>query len=285
MRIIRSIRRLQTWRRQQDSHREKIGFVPTMGALHAGHLSLIHRARKHCDRVVVSIFVNPLQFGPREDLGRYPRSFHADQQLCQDAGVDLLFVPSRQDMYPQDFQTRVIVSRLTQRWEGQARPTHFEGVTTVVTKLLYVVGPHLAYFGQKDYQQLLVVKQLVQDLHMKVKIVRCPTVRESDGLALSSRNQYLQGTQRTQARLLVAALRHGRDAINGGQRNGRILQATMNKIFAKQPEVIMEYLAVCDPCTLEPLTRVQGTVILLGAIRLGEIRLIDNLLVVSPKGA
>ncbi len=279
MRIIRSIRGLQTWRREQNSQKVKIGFVPTMGALHEGHLSLIRQARKHCHNVVVSIFVNPLQFGPAEDLSRYPRTVKSDQALCRKAGVDLLFWPSNAEFYPKDFQTSVTVNQLSQRWEGEARPTHFEGVTTVVTKLLSLVRPNQAYFGQKDYQQLLVVKQLVQDLNIDTRIVCCPTIRESDGLALSSRNQYLSESQRTQAATLSAALRQGVQAIKHGATNARIIQHSMQKILRKFSGVKVEYLAVCDAETLEPLTSVKGRVVLLGAIQTGAIRLIDNLLV------
>jgi len=279
MRIIRSIRGLQTWRRKQDIQNATIGFVPTMGALHEGHLSLIRQARKHCHNVVVSIFVNPLQFGPAEDLGRYPRTIQSDQALCREAGVDLLFCPSSTQFYPKDFQTSVTVNQLSQRWEGEARPTHFEGVTTVVTKLLCQVRPNQAYFGQKDYQQLLVVKQLVQDLNIETRIVRCPTIRESDGLALSSRNQYLSESQRHQAASLTVALRQGMQAIKQGATMVRVIQNSMQEILSAISGVKVEYLAVCDAKTLEPLTRVRGQVVLLGAIQIGTIRLIDNLLV------
>ena len=279
MRIIRSIRGLQTWRRKQDSQNAKIGFVPTMGALHEGHLSLIRQARKHCQNVVVSLFVNPLQFGPAEDLTRYPRTAKSDEAVCREAGVDLFFWPSREEFYPKDFQTSVTVNQLSQRWEGKARPTHFEGVTTVVAKLLCQVRPHQTYFGQKDYQQLLVLKQLVQDLNIDTRIVSCPTIRESDGLALSSRNRYLSESQRHQAASLSAALRQGVQAIKQGATNVRIIQHSMQKILRKFSGVKVEYLAVCDAETLEPLTSVKGRVVLLGAIQIGAIRLIDNLLV------
>ena len=279
MGIIRSIRGLQAWRRRQEKKNVKIGFVPTLGALHEGHLSLIRQARKQCSTVVVSIFVNPLQFGPSEDLSRYPRSVKSDQELCREAGVDLLFWPSHEEFYPEDFQTSVTVSRLSQRWEGEARPIHFEGVTTVVTKLLSLVRPHHAYFGQKDYQQLLVVKQLVQDLNIDTKIVRCATIRESDGLALSSRNRYLSANQRTQAASLSAALRQGVQAITQGTTNVRTIQSRMQKMLTEIPGIQVEYLAVCDAKSLDQLSQVKGEVVLLGAIQIGKVRLIDNLLV------
>ena len=250
-----------------------------MGALHEGHISLICQARKHCSTVVVSIFVNPLQFGPAEDLSRYPRMGKSDQQLCREAGVDLLFWPSSEEFYPKDFQTSVRVSRFSQRWEGEARPTHFEGVTTVVTKLLCLVRPNRAYLGQKDYQQFLVIKQLVQDLNIDTKIVRCQTIRESDGLALSSRNRYLSANKRTQAASLSAALRQGVQAIKNGETNVRTIQNRMRKMLAKISGIKVHYLVVCDANTLDPLTHVKGEVVLLGAIQIGNIRLIDNMLV------
>ncbi|HNP60575.1 MAG TPA: pantoate--beta-alanine ligase [Nitrospirales bacterium] len=282
MRVIHSVRNLHSWRTKQELLEGPIGFVPTMGALHDGHLSLMQRARKQCRTVVVSVFVNPLQFGETEDLGRYPRSFRDDRRLCQEAGVDLLFAPPPEEFYPENFQTTVRVNSLTQRWEGEARPTHFQGVTTVVTKLFCSVRPHRAYFGQKDYQQSLVVNQLIDDLNWDMRMIRCPTVREPDGLAVSSRNQYLSAHQRVEAGLLSKALRQGSDAIRTGVRNVRTIQARMEKILGNNSEVHMEYLAICDSKNLEPLTRLRGTVVILGAVRLGTIRLIDNLLVRCP---
>ena len=250
-----------------------------MGALHEGHLSLIRQARKHCSTVVVSIFVNPLQFGPGEDLSRYPRPVKSDKQLCREAGVDLLFWPLRKELYPQDFQTSVKVNRLSQRWEGEARPIHFEGVTTIVTKLLCLVRPDRCYLGQKDYQQLLVIKQLVQDLNIDTKIVHCQTIRESDGLALSSRNRYLSANQRTQAASLFTALQQGVQAIKQGETSVRIIQGNMQKMLTKIPGIKVEYLAVCDAKSLDQLSQVKGEVVLLGAIQIGKIRLIDNMVV------
>ncbi len=276
MRVISSLQGLKAWRRKQEN--QIIGFVPTMGALHKGHLSLIRQARKDCSTVVVSIFVNPLQFGPTEDFNKYPRTTKSDQQLCREAGVDLIFSPSSKEFYPQDFQTSVSVRGLSQRWEGEARPTHFDGVTTVVTKLLNLVHSSKAYFGQKDYQQLLVIKKLVQDLNIDTKIVRCSTIRESDGLALSSRNRYLSEDQRRQVASLSEALRQGVQAIKKGKTNVRMIQDNMQKILSKVSGVEVEYLVVCDAKTLDPLTKVKGEVVLLGAIQIGNVRLIDNML-------
>ncbi len=279
MRLIRSLRSLQTWRQQQEGFPGNIGFVPTMGALHQGHLSLIQKARKQCDLVVVSIFVNPLQFGPTEDLARYPRTLKTDQRLCREEGVDALFLPSNRELYPRDFQTTVNVNQLSQRWEGDARPTHFEGVATVVIKLLCLVSPDFSYFGQKDYQQWLVIQQMVRDLHLGGKLVCCPTVRESDGLAMSSRNRYLSTQQRQKAVLLSKALREGMKAIKKGETLGKNIQALMKRMLGRKTGISVDYLAVCDAQTLEPVKRVQGRVVLLGAIRIGKVRLIDNLLV------
>ncbi len=281
MRIIQSMRALLAWRRKHGN--QTIGFVPTMGALHEGHLSLIRQARKHCSTVVVSIFVNPLQFGPTEDFSKYPRPVKNDQQLCREAEVDLLFCPSSKEFYPQDFQTSVSVSGHSQRWEGEARPTHFDGVTTVVTKLLNLVRPNQAYLGQKDYQQLLIIKKLVQDLNIDTKIVRCSTIRESDGLALSSRNRYLSEGQRRQAASLSAALRHGVNSIRSGKKHVRIIQREMKEIVRKSAGVDIEYFAICDANSLEPLTIAKGSMVFLGAARLGDIRLIDNMLVKATK--
>ncbi len=282
MRVIRSFRALQAWRREQDDFPGNIGFVPTMGALHQGHLSLIQRARKQCDLVVVSVFVNPLQFSPTEDLGRYPRTLKADQHLCREGDVDVFFLPSKEELYPTDFQTSVKVQSLSQRWEGESRPTHFEGVTTVVAKLLNLVKPNFSYFGQKDFQQLLVVQRMVLDLNMDGKIVACPTVRESDGLALSSRNRYLSSAEREKALLLYGALSEGARLIRQGETRGRLIQTRMNRVLEKEPRVQVDYLAVCDARTLEPATRANGQVVLLGAIRIGKVRLIDNVLVKVP---
>ena len=280
MRIIRSIRGLQAWRRKQVQ--QTIGFVPTMGALHEGHLSLIRQAGKQCSSVIVSIFVNPLQFSPAEDLSRYPRPINSDQQLCRETGVDLIFSPPSAEFYPSSFQTSVKVGLLSRRWEGEARPTHFKGVATVVTKLLNLVRPTHVYFGQKDYQQLLVIQQLVQDLNINTKIVRCATIRESDGLAFSSRNRYLSASQRQQAASLSAALRKGVQSIKSGTRQVRTIRREMTQTLQKSKGVAVEYLAVCDAQTLEPRTLAKGQMVLLGAVRLGDVRLIDNMLAKAP---
>ena len=283
MHIIRSVRALQTWRRNQETLlNTSIGFVPTMGALHAGHLSLIQRARRSCKTVMVSLFVNPLQFGPEEDLKEYPRPISADIQLCRQRDVDVVFLPSAGELYPQDFQTAVTVLHLTRRWEGEHRPSHFQGVTTVVTKLLNLVRPHRAFFGQKDYQQYLVMKQLAKDLNVPSDIVLCPTIREHDGLALSSRNQYLSTKQREAASTLFQSLQDGKAKIQSGQSSAGAIVREIRKRLASVPTIKIDYIAVCDAKSLEPVKTIRENIVVLGAIRIGRVRLIDNLLARAP---
>ncbi len=286
MRIIRSLSAMAAWSRTLRRQGVTIGLVPTMGALHAGHRALIRRARLSCDAVVVSLFVNPRQFGPSEDLARYPRRGSADARLCRREGIDVLFLPSRARMYPPGFGTSVTVEPLSRRWEGEVRPGHFEGVATVVTKFMGVVKPDLAFFGQKDFQQAVLVRRLAEDLSLGTRIVLCPTVREADGLALSSRNALLTKAQRRAAPVLFQALQSGRAAVQAGVRSGAAVRRAMARTItssAAAPGVRVDYLAVCDPDTLEPLQRIAGRVVLLGAVRIGRVRLIDNLLVRSPR--
>ncbi len=260
----------------------RIGFVPTMGALHAGHRALICAARRRCDALAVSIFVNPTQFGPKEDLSRYPRPITKDRALCRAEGVDLCFEPTARMMYPPGFQTTVSVPSLARRWEGAARPHHFTGVATVVTKLFSIVQPHEAFFGQKDFQQAAIVRRLVKDLNLDIEIIVRPTVREPDGLAMSSRNVYLTPEERRQAVVLYESLQAGRDAIRRGVRNEALVRRAMHRVVQRERTVTVDYLAVCDPVTLEPLRTVDRQAVLLGAIRLGAVRLIDNLVVTPP---
>lgn len=279
MRIIRSLSAMAAWSRSLNREGAVIGFVPTMGALHAGHRALIRRARLSCDAVVVSLFVNPRQFSPREDLARYPRQVRADTRLCRHEGIDVLFLPSRAEVYPGEFDTSVSVGKLSRRWEGEHRPGHFDGVATVVTKFVSLVSPDVVFFGQKDYQQAKLVQRLLDDLSLGARLVLCPTVREPDGLALSSRNACLSPSQRRAAPALYAALRAGRTAVLDGVRSPAAIQQRMLRQLKAEPLVRLDYLAVCDPTTLEPLRKVTGRVALLGAIRIGRVRLIDNLLV------
>ncbi len=270
---------MATWSRRLHREGVTIGFVPTMGALHAGHRALIRAARLACDAVVVSIFVNPTQFGPTEDLSTYPRQPGLDRSLCLAEGVDVIFAPHRQAMYPPGAQTAVTVPALARRWEGEARPHHFQGVATIVTKLLCLIQPDISWFGQKDYQQAALVRQLLKDLNMPGRLIVHPTVREPDGLALSSRNVYLSTSHRQAAPVLYRALQAGAAAVRAGERQGQAIQHRMARIVAQEPLATAEYLTVCDPLTLEPLTTLHRKAVLLGALRIGGVRLLDNKLV------
>jgi pantoate--beta-alanine ligase len=284
MKIIRTARSMAAWSERLRRQGMTIGFVPTMGALHDGHRSLIRAARLRCDALVVSIFVNPAQFSPTEDLSTYPRPIARDRALCREEGVDVCFEPTALAMYPEGFKTTVTVPTLTHRWEGEARPHHFTGVATVVTKLFGMVQPHLALFGQKDYQQAALVRQLVDDLNLGVAIQVRPTIRERDGLAMSSRNVYLSPDERRIAPLLFQALSIGRQMILGGINDVAAIERIMRQTIEQAPTIHVEYLAVCDPDSLEPLSVVAAHAVLLGAIRIGSIRLIDNLMVKMPGG-
>lgn len=256
-----------------------IGCVPTMGALHDGHLSLLRAARRETHVVVMSVFVNPLQFGPGEDYARYPRNLAQDLRLATSAGCDIAFAPRVNQLYPAGFRTRVEVSELGDRLEGLARPGHFRGVATVVAKLFNLVQPTVAYFGRKDYQQTLIIQRLVKDLHYPVSIRLMPIVREPDGLAMSSRNIYLTLDQRRQASVLSHALQRLKTSIRAGERDAGRLIDTAKRMIARQPSARIEYLAVVDAKTLEPLRRLHGRVAVLAAVRFGATRLIDNVLV------
>jgi len=253
-----------------------VGFVPTMGYLHEGHLSLIRRAKEECDSVVVSIFVNPTQFGPREDLSKYPRDLQRDLGLIEPLGVEVVWAPSADAMYPQDFQTWVEVERLTGPLEGAMRPGHFRGVTTVVAKLFNAVQPQRAYFGQKDAQQAAVIRQMARDLNYPVEIVVCPTVREPDGLAMSSRNKYLEGDDRKAALVLSHALGAAKEAYDAGERDAETLRRIMRETIASEPRAQMQYVSCADYDTLQELDRVEGKTLLSMAILIGKTRLIDN---------
>jgi pantoate--beta-alanine ligase len=254
----------------------RVGLVPTMGYLHEGHRSLIRAARGGSDFVVVTIFVNPLQFGPTEDLDRYPRDLAGDRAVCEVEGADLVFAPAVAEMYPRPSRTTVHVADLTASMCGAARPTHFDGVTTVVTKLFSIVGPCRAYFGRKDAQQLAVVTRMAADLNLPVEVVGCPLVRESDGLALSSRNAYLSAEQRAAAVVLSRALRAASDAAVAGERDAGALRAIVTNTVATEPLVALEYVDVRDAFDLTPLEQLDGSALLALAARVGATRLIDN---------
>jgi pantoate--beta-alanine ligase len=255
---------------------ESVGFVPTMGALHPGHLGLIERARRTDDRVVASIFVNPLQFGPSEDFRRYPRPASRDRRLLAAAGADLLWEPGVGEVYPAGDCTRVRVEGLSQRLEGHSRPGHFEGVATVVLRLLNVVGPDTLWLGQKDAQQARILEQMVRDLHLPVRVRRAPTAREADGLAWSSRNLYLDPAQRRQAVALSRGLSAARAALARGARSASALERAIRDVWRGFPAVREDYVAVVDAHTLEPVSQVRGRVLVAVAARVGRARLIDN---------
>ena len=253
-----------------------VALVPTMGYLHEGHLSLIRRAKVECEHVSVSIFVNPTQFGANEDLSKYPRDLEHDLSLIEPLGVELVWTPTPEIMYPTGYQTWVEVDAITRPLEGSMRPTHFKGVTTVVAKLFNAVQPHKAYFGQKDAQQAAVIRQMTRDLNFPVDVIVCPTVREADGLAMSSRNKYLEGADRKAAAVLFRALSAAKDAYEGGERNAEILRGKMKEVLESEPRATVQYVSCADYDTLEELDVVKGKALLSMAVMLGKTRLIDN---------
>lgn len=262
----------------------KIGLVPTMGALHEGHLSLIGRAADICDYCVVSIFVNPTQFGPSEDFTRYPRDIEGDARLVEKAGAQLIFAPDSSGMYPGGYATFVTVERLTEPLCGRSRPTHFRGVTTVVAKLFAIVNPHIAVFGQKDAQQLAVIKRMVRDLDMRVEIVSCPIVREPDGLAMSSRNRYLSEAEREQAPVLYRSLSAAQELVDAGVTDAREIERKIRGMLAGSPLLSVEYVEIVDPDEMTAVEDVRGGVLIALAARLGKTRLIDNIVLAEKKG-
>lgn len=274
MEILSTAAAVRAWRAAQGG---TVGFVPTMGALHAGHLTLVRRAGAENDRVIASIFVNPLQFGPREDFDRYPRELEGDRRLLQEAGVDALFYPEVAEMYPPGFDTRVEVGgSLTAALEGKARPGHFAGVTTVVGKLFLITQPTRAYFGMKDAQQLLVIAKFVRDLQWPITIVPCATVREADGLALSSRNRYLQPAERAAAAAIPQALAAGQALFDGGERRADPIRAAVRAVVDADSLLQTEYVSCADLRTLEELAQIPERALLSLAVRIGRTRLIDN---------
>ncbi len=276
MRVVTTLPELRRARRGLP---EPVGFVPTMGYLHQGHLSLVRMARRECASVVVSIFVNPTQFGPNEDYTQYPRDLPRDLALLEKEGVDLVWTPTPEVMYPQGFQTWVTVEKLTQVLEGAHRPGHFRGVTTVVTKLFNAVQPQRAYFGQKDAQQARVIQQMTRDLNLPIAIIVGPTVREPDGLALSSRNTYLNPQERQAATVLYRALSAARRAFEQGERDAETLRRIMLEVLAQEPLARVQYVSCADPETLEELHGPVEKALLSMAVFIGKTRLIDNMLV------
>lgn len=280
MKIITTIKSLKKKIRQVKKKKLTIGFVPTMGALHKGHLSLAHQAKKETDIVIMSIFVNKLQFGPNEDFNRYPRDLDSDAKLARMIGVDIIFAPSMEEIYPSDFDTLIDMFQLTNKLCGKSRPGHFQGVITIVTKLFNLVEPDIAYFGQKDYQQALIIKKLVNDLNMNIRIKILPTTRELDGLAMSSRNQYLTDPQHISASYIYHALLKAKQLIIDGEDNCQKIYKTISSIILKIPQSRIDYIKIVDLETLDIIKRIkQHRVIIMIAIYIDKTRLIDNIFV------
>ena len=279
MQIVKSPKKMQKICRELKRKGRIIGFVPTMGYLHKGHLSLVRIARKRSDILVVSVFVNPTQFGPKEDFNRYPRDFKRDRFLLESrlGRGDFLFAPQMKDMYPEGYLTYVNVDKITHKLEGAIRPGHFQGVTTIVAKLFNIVQPDVAVFGQKDAQQAVVLKKMVDDLNYGIKMIIAPTVRERDGLALSSRNKYLSREERKQAKVLYQALRVAKEMIKKGERKVSKIASGMRTVINKQPLADVDYIAITDANSLELLNKLKGQILISLAVRFGKTRLIDNI--------
>ncbi|MCK9418082.1 MAG: pantoate--beta-alanine ligase [Nitrospirae bacterium] len=279
MKIITTISDMQSRADSFRSEGRTIGFVPTMGFLHEGHLSLMRRARQECDVVVVSIFVNPTQFGPNEDLDRYPRDEAGDRAKCEAAGVDVLFMPTTAGMYPEKPSVFIAVEGISDILEGALRPGHFRGVATVVAKLFNIVKPHKAFFGQKDYQQCAVIKRMVKGLDLDVDVVVLPTLREPDGLAMSSRNSYLNADERRKAVVIHRALSAAEQLVRTGTRESEMLKSRIQAVLREEKGIEIDYIEIADHETLAPLSSAKDSMVLLVAVRLGRTRLIDNLVI------
>ncbi|GLI32625.1 pantoate--beta-alanine ligase [Desulforhabdus amnigena] len=283
MRIIESVSEMQQQADMWRGEGKRIALVPTMGYLHAGHLTLMQKARTHADIVVMSVFVNPTQFGPGEDFERYPRDFENDIRLATEVGVDAAFSPEAAEMYPEGYQTYVDVTRVTLPLCGKSRPGHFRGVTTVVNKLFNIVKPHVAMFGEKDFQQLVTIRRMVKDLNMDVEVLGHPIVRESDGLALSSRNVYLTSEQRQEALRLSQSLREAQTLIQSGERRSDIILKRVREILKAGKDMRIDYAELRHPETLEEVSRIDGPTLLALAVFLGTTRLIDNCVLNIPQ--
>ncbi len=273
--VINTIAEMRKLRRQLS---EPVGFVPTMGYFHEGHLSLVRQARKENPTVVVSIFVNPTQFGPDEDFQDYPRDLNRDLELLEREKVDIVFVPSEEEMYPRGFNSWVDVEKVTEKLEGASRPGHFRGVATVCAKLFNIIQPTRAYFGQKDAQQAVVIKKMVADLNMNLEIIIVPTVRESNGLAMSSRNTYLNPEERQAATVLFKALSLARELWQGGEKDAAKIRHQMTSMIQKEPLAKIDYVSIADANTLEELKKIDRPAIVFLAVRIGKTRLIDNVI-------
>ena len=278
MEVIAGLKEMQRRSGQISQEGKTIAFVPTMGYLHEGHLSLMREGRKKSNVLIISIFVNPTQFGPGEDFERYPRDMKRDLKLIHDIGVDIVFTPSVQEMYPTGFQTAVEVAEVTKNFCGISRPHHFRGVTTVVAKLFNIVKPHCALFGQKDYQQLITIKRMVEDLNMDIEIIGLPTVREPDGLAMSSRNTYLSPQGRKAARSLYRSLLKADELFQQGEKNAAAILREVREIIEAEKVTQIDYTTICDPHTLEDIEQIEDEALIALAVKIGKTRLIDNLM-------
>ncbi len=284
MDTITSIHRMKQLSARTRAMNRTIAFVPTMGFLHEGHLSLMREGKRRGDLLVVSIFVNPTQFSPSEDFEKYPRDLDRDSKMAEEVGVDVLFVPEAGEMYPSDHQTFVRVTKVTQGLCGRSRPAHFQGVATVVAMLFNIVMPHVSLFGEKDFQQLVTIQQMVKDLRMEVQVVGMPTIRDPDGLAMSSRNAYLTPPQRRAALSLHRSLRRAEELISRGERSVAPLIGEVRNIFGSEPLVKTDYIEICDAQTLQQVDRIEGDVVIAVAAFVGKIRLIDNLVYRTARG-
>jgi pantoate--beta-alanine ligase len=276
IRVIESIKEMQSHSENLRLSGKRISFVPTMGYLHEGHLSLMKEARKISDHVVVSIYVNPTQFGPKEDFSKYPRDFERDVQRAQSVGVDVIFFPSNKEMYPSAYQTYVDVEQVTKNLCGMSRPGHFRGVMTVCCKLFNIVKPHTAIFGKKDFQQLAAIKRMVDDLNLDLEIIGLPTFREPDGLAMSSRNVYLSKGERSSALTLIGALKQAQNLYAEGERNAAAMITQAEKLIKSAKFTDIDYIKICDTATLEDVNEIKGEAVMALAVKVGKTRLIDN---------
>ncbi len=281
MNVLETIEQMRSACQAAKQGGKRLGFVPTMGALHEGHLSLVRAAKARCDVVAASIFVNPTQFGPNEDFSKYPRSFERDRTLLENEGVELLFVPSVEEMYPEGAVTFVTVEGLSERLCGKSRPGHFRGVTTVVSKLFHITQPNIAFFGQKDAAQVAIIQRMVRDLNLGVEIVACPIVRETDGLAMSSRNAYLSPQQRNTALVLSRSLAQAKKLFEQGERRTAKLGGAGKQVFAEEPSVRLDYFEIVNPDTLEPVEHIGDPALAAVAAFVGGTRLIDNILLAT----
>ena len=283
MKIINEVDKMKTYARIMKKENKLVGFVPTMGHLHEGHLSIIRVARKQADIVVLSIFVNPIQFAPDEDFEKYPRDIKRDEELAKSCGADILFYPKKESMYPSGFSTYVSVEKITERLCGKSRPGHFRGVTTVVAKLFEIVKPDIAYFGQKDAQQAFVISKMAEDLNMDVTIKILPTIRDEDGVATSSRNTYLSKSERKDAAVLYKALLAAREAVDSGERGAKKIVKRMREIISDTPSAKIDYISIAEVKSLKETSRIRGEVLVALAVFIGKTRLIDNVILDTEK--